>query len=79
MSVIFSLCLFLQGKEMVEVAFKHAILHNPVFFKLALCEGFGDLMRHPAGVVEDLMLIEFSRCDQSCMVIGIWRPAWYSA
>lgn len=43
---------------MVEVAFKHAILHNPVFFKLALCEGFGDLMRHPAGVVEDLMLIE---------------------
>ena len=34
-----------------------AILHNPVFFKLALCEGFGDLMRHPAGVVEDLMLI----------------------
>ena len=70
MSVILSLCLFLQGKEMVEVAFKHAILHNPVFFKLALCEGFGDLMRHPAGVVEDLMLIEFQEAIQPLC------PAW---
>ena len=47
------------------------------------CEGFGDLMRHrPVSWRISCSLNSrkrFSRCDQSCMVIGIWRPAWYSA
>lgn len=54
-----------QSEETVKVTFKQLILYDPVFFKFTFCEGFGDLMGHLAGVVKDLMLIEFQKAVQS--------------
>ena len=53
----------LQSKETVKVTLKQLVLHDPVFL-LALCKSLGDLMGHPASVVEDLMLIEFQKAIQ---------------
>ena len=41
----------LQSKETVKVTLKQLVLHDPVFFELALCKSLSDLMGHPASVV----------------------------
>ena len=40
----------------------------------------GKIQKYDVSIAKNyLSRKRFSRCDQSCMVIGIWRPAWYSA
>lgn len=57
-------CFLRPGEETVKVTFKHSILYDSVFFKFTFCKGFGNLMHDPAGIMKDLMLIEFQKAVQ---------------
>jgi hypothetical protein len=63
----------------IKVGLKQAILHDPVFLKLAFGEDLGYFPADLAGMVEDVPFVELEEgvqlLAQSSMVIEIFRSA----
>ena len=65
MAIISVFYTFFKREESVEVAFEQSILHNTILLELAFCKGFCNFVCNSAGIMQDLMLVEFEEPVQS--------------
>lgn len=69
-----SIRILCQLQKPVKIALEQLDLHDAIFFKLALCKGFGDLVGYPAAVLQDLILVDLQKVVEArrptSMVMG---------
>lgn len=58
-------CILCQLQKPVKIALEQLVLHDAIFFKLAFCKRFGDLVGHPAAVLQNLMLVELQKAVEA--------------